>query len=116
MLTQETINIMKQFNENCEWLRTTKHLDTVELAENNTTEWINSKQALTIFNRSSTWLKGRMLKPEQVKQPINVNWFLIYGVDWAHEGKMVVFKKSSVLRLKTEMVNIGRDMRKALLN
>ena len=111
MLTQDTINILKQFNENCEWLRSANSTFLSDKNLNVIDDWIDVQQALSIFKRSATWLRCRMLKEDQVKQPMNVNWFLIHGVDWAHEGKKIVFKRTSVLRLKAEMLNIGIEMR-----
>jgi hypothetical protein len=68
-------------------------------------EWINAAQAQKILQRGRTWLNSRML--ETVTQPINTNWFLIKGLDYTYEGNRLIFKTSSVQRLKAEMRRMG---------
>lgn len=73
--------------------------------ENNLPEWINAHQAQKILQRGRTWLNSRMI--ESVTYPMNTNWFLIRGVDYTYEGNRLVFRKSSVQRLKSEMRRMG---------
>lgn len=88
------------FNKNIEWLRKTKQSVPIE-----NDAWIYLSEAEKILNRRRTWIATRRI--DKVVEPMNTNWYLIKGIDWDYEGKNLVFLKSSVTRLKSEMIRMG---------
>lgn len=97
-LSPQDLQAIKQFNDNVEWLRKNKvtPIDTIQ------DEWLTVIQAEKILDRRRTWIQTRMIAPEDVKQPMNVNWFFIRGLDWKREGSKLMFKRSSIERMKNE--------------
>jgi len=57
-----------------------------------------------------------MIQPEDIKQPMNVNWFLVFGIDWKREGVRIIFRRESLQKLKEELVNMGITYQKTLQN
>lgn len=103
-LTDEQLKEIKRFNKNIEWLRKNQQSAPYE---NNFEDEVKIPEALKILGRGRTWLTTRMLTPEQVKQPMNTQWFLIRGIDWEREGSQLVFKRASLERLKQELRTLG---------
>lgn len=97
-MSAEELKILQEFNSNVDWLR--KNQKSVPF-KNEPEEWIELPEAMSILHRSRTWVRTRM--QDEIVQPINVNWFLFKGVDWSREGNRLVFKRSSIVRLKEEM-------------
>lgn len=104
-MDKEILSAIKTFNKNIDWLR--KNQQSVP-NENNLSEWVKLPEALKIMDRSRTWLTSRMIKPEDVQQPMNTHWFLIHGIDWEREGNKLLFKTESLLRLKKELRTLGK--------
>lgn len=104
-MTQEMLDEIKRFNDNIEWLR--KNQTKSVPHEKPTADWIYLEEAKKILNRGRTWLATRMLEPHEAQPPMNTNWFLIRGLDWSKEGKLLVFKAASIYRLKSEMIRMG---------
>jgi hypothetical protein len=104
-MEQEALKELKRFNDNIEWLR--KNHQSVPTKNHVGAEWIYLEEAKQILNRGRTWLTTRMLEPHEVQPPMNTNWFLIRGLDWSKEGKLLVFKATSIYRLKSEMIRMG---------
>lgn len=105
-MTTEALQELKRFNDNIEWLRKNQ-TKSVPYQNDKTAEWIYLEEAKQILNRGRTWLSTRMLEPNEVQHPMNTNWFLIRGLDWSKEGKLLVFKATSIYRLKSEMIRMG---------
>lgn len=99
-MSEELIKELRAFNKNVEWLRKTRQSVPIK-----NDEWIYLPDAEKILNRRRTWISTRCI--QKVVGPMNVNWFLIKGIDWNYEGKNLVFLKSSVQRLKREMIRMG---------
>lgn len=93
---------LRAFNKNVEWLK--KNRQSVPI-ENNAAEWIYQAEAQKILNRSRSWIETRRINAAM--QPMNTNWFLIRGIDWQYEGKMLIYRRASILRLKSEMIRMG---------
>lgn len=104
MLTPEQFEEIKKFNRNVGWLMKNPQSVPVE-----TSEWIKVNEAMKLLERGRTWIQTRMLKPEEATGNINVNWFLIRGADWDREGNQLIFKRESILRLKSEMRRLGQQ-------
>jgi len=99
------IDIIKTFNQNIEWLKAqgiapaiTQNKDEIELPA-----------AMKILNRSRSWIKTRMKTQKDLSEmgPCNTNWFLVQDLDWFKEGGRLVFKRTSIERLKAEMKRMG---------
>lgn len=104
-LSPEDKKLIEAFNKNVEWLK--KNPVSVP-NENKWPEWITAEDALKILGRGRTYLKGRMIENYDSSMPMNTHWFLIRGVDYEREnGKILVFRSASVLRLKAEMRKMG---------
>jgi len=103
MLTETQLSEIKKFNQNVDWLRKNHRSEPYE----NTGEWIYLGEAMKVLNRKRTWIQTRMVEAADAVPPINLNWFLVRGLDYQHEGKLLVFKRSSIARLKAEMVRMG---------
>lgn len=107
-LTQEDRKLIQTFNRNVEWLKK-NHAAASVPNESEWPEWIGVEEALKILGRGRTYLKSRMIEDYvTASKPMNVNWFLIRGVDYEREnGKILVFRSASVQRLKAEMRKAG---------
>lgn len=67
-------------------------------------DWVYIKDVEKMLGRKRTWIKGRSLPAGTSTQSVtNVNEWLFYGVDWKHEGKLLIFNAESVNRLKRAM-------------
>lgn len=105
-MTQEQLEEVKRFNDNIEWLKK-NHSQSVPMKTAENADWIYLTDAIKILNRGRTWITTRMLEPNEAQPPMNTNWFLVRGLDWSKEGKLLVFKSSSIYRLKSEMIRMG---------
>jgi len=105
-LTATDRKLIEAFNLNVEWLKKNHQLS---VPLENYPEWIGSEDAMKILNRGRTFLKSRMIENYgAASKPMNTNWFLIRGVDYEREnGKRLIFRSKSVLRLKAEMRTMG---------
>ena len=103
---KELLTELKKLNQNFALLWKTNPSQFVP----NESEWIYIEEAMKLLNRKRSWMRTRMLTPNQVTHPINTNWFLIRGVDWQYEGKLLIFKRDSILRLKSEMIRLGAEV------
>lgn len=102
MLTDEQFHEIKLFNKNIEWIKKNRQSVPVE-----NKDWIKVSEAMQLLDCGRTWIQTRMVKPEEVTAPINLNWFLVRGIDWQRKGNQLVFKRESILRLKTELRQLG---------
>ena len=97
----DSLPVVKEFNRNIDWLR--KNKESIE-SSNNAPDLLYKDQAAKLLNRSENWLEKRMIKQKDCFQPMNMNGYLIEGIDWTKEGKFVVIKHESVLMLKSSML------------
>jgi hypothetical protein len=107
-MIEEIKELLLEFNRNVEWLKKNQQLlpaNTVPLEQ--LPDWIDIAMAKNILQRSRTWIRMRMLQPDDVSYPMNTHWFLIYGVDWHREGSKIVFNRQSIQRLKNELRSMG---------
>lgn len=111
MISEQTLTEIKKFNQNIEWLKKNHQSVPSEIPS----EWIDLKEVKKIIDRGRTWLKSRMIHAESASQPINYNWFLVYGLDWRREGSRIMFKRTSIIRLKDEvLVAMGNQYENSL--
>lgn len=108
-MSKEQLKELKRFNENIEWLKKNHSYSVSYKNTEKATEWVYLPVAESILNRGMTWIKTRMLEAHEANPPINTNWFLIRGLDWEKEGKLLIFNKNSVMRLKSEMIRMGAN-------
>ena len=94
-MTTEQLKEIKRFNDNIEWLKNSQVVPV-------TSDLITMKEAMNLINRQRTWIQVRMVKDLDPGQ--NANSHLVRDVDWIREGNRVMFKRDSILRLKTEVL------------
>lgn len=75
--------------------------------ENGSEEFVTIDGAKTLLNRGRTWISTRMIKPDEVTASMNASWFLVKGLDWHREGRIIMFRVSALKRLKAEMQRMG---------
>ncbi|MEI8111133.1 MAG: hypothetical protein WCH59_09105 [Chitinophagia bacterium] len=107
-MTNEIKSLLSEFNRNVEWLKENHQFLTPNTLEE-LPDWIDIVTAKNLLQRSRTWIRMRMIQPDDVSYPMNTNWFLIYGVDWHREGSKIVFARQSVQRLKNELRSMGEN-------
>jgi hypothetical protein len=71
--------------------------------------YIDIYTASLILEKSFFWIKTRMLNLGEFSYPINLHWFLICGIDYKRENNRLLFKKESIVRLKSELRKLGEQ-------
>lgn len=70
-------------------------------------ELVDFEAAKSILNRGRTWITTRMINANEVTAQMNTAWFLVKGLDWHREGRIIMFKRKSLIRLRDEMKRMG---------
>lgn len=107
-ISEKLIIELEKFNKNVAWLRENVDIEVLKKDD----DWVDIKAAMTLLNRSRTWLNTRMMATPI--EPVNHDWFLFKEVDYNREGNRLVFKKSSILRLKNALTELGRHYEKKI--
>ncbi len=94
-MTAEQLRELKRLNDNIEWLKTANAIPAPS-------EMLSMKEAMQLINRQRTWIQTRMVKDLQKGQ--DANTCLVRDVDWTREGNRVMFKRDSLLRLKSTVL------------
>ena len=94
-MTSEQFRELKRFNENLEWLKNTQTMPTMG-------DLITMKEATQLLNRQRTWIQVRMVK--DLEPGDDATALLIRDVDWIREGNRVMFKRDSIIRIKTQVL------------
>lgn len=63
---------------------------------------ITMKEATQLLNRQRTWIQVRMVK--DLEPGDDATALLIRDVDWIREGNRVMFKRDSIIRIKTQVL------------
>lgn len=94
-MTTEQFKELKRFNENLDWLKNTQAIPIIG-------DMITMKEAMQLLNRQRTWIQIRMVK--DLGAGDDATALLIRDVDWIREGNRVMFKRDSIIRIKTQVL------------
>lgn len=94
-MTTEQLKELKRFNDNLEWLKNTQSIPIIG-------DMITMKEAMQLLNRQRTWIQVRMVK--DLEPGDDATALLIRDVDWIREGNRVMFKRDSIIRIKTQVL------------
>jgi hypothetical protein len=68
-------------------------------------QYLNYKEAISFLQRSRSWIHNKLAI--EFKPDMDVNAFLFKDADWIREGNRILFKKSSLQRIKGELRKAG---------
>jgi hypothetical protein len=104
----EMKTLIERFNENIDWLRKNHgKLPYPSIPVESLTETMGMDEARQILKRGRTWISRRMVTAESIDPGIDSTQFLVYGLDWFREGSQIRFHRSSVIRLKQILRDMG---------
>lgn len=95
-ITRDHIAMMQELNSNIKTLLKIQ-------AGNKEEKWITYDETMSVLIKSRTWIQERM--KEDVTDIKNVDVYLFKGVDYVKYGKRVLFRQSSLERLKQAIIN-----------
>lgn len=96
-MTTEQLWEIKKFNANLEWLKNSQARE-----EKLNEELVSMKDAMHLLKRQRTWIQNRMVK--EVDNQTNINEKLVRDVDWVREGNRIMFRMSSLKRIKRDVL------------
>lgn len=71
--------------------------------EQQTDQYLTCAEAMTFLNRSRAWLQKRTI----IEFTGETSGLLIRDADWIRLGNRLLYKKSSLLRMKDELKKVG---------
>ena len=95
-ITADQFKEIKRFNDNLEWLKKQSN------PLNSNVEYMNMKESMEFISRKRTWIQNRMVK--NIEPDMDSTQVLVRGGDWIREGNRILFKKDSLLRIKTNVL------------
>jgi hypothetical protein len=95
-ITADQFKEIKRFNDNLEWLKKQSN------PLNSNVEYMNMKDSMEFISRKRTWIQNRMVK--NLEPDMDSTQVLVRGGDWIREGNRILFKKDSLIRIKTNVL------------
>ena len=104
----EMKTLIQKFNENIDWLRKNHgKIPYPSIPVEKMPDTMGMDDARQILKRGRTWITRRMVTAENLPPGTDSTQFLVYGLDWFREGSQIRFHRSSVIRIKQILRDMG---------